>query len=87
MTDAFCCSRATQVLMKTLETVNVTEICPMHDNEYSSFLVSTLDVQMLKTTIKLTIAVNKKLTNVDERATKLAGIGSAWGTGTEALNR
>ena len=30
---------------------------------------------MLKTTIKLTIAVNRNLTNVDETTTNLAGIG------------
>ena len=36
---------------------------------------------MLKTAIKLTI------TNVDEMTTKLAGIGSAWGTGPAVLNR
>ena len=55
----------------------------------SRFLVSTLDAQTLKTTIKLTIAVNKKLThtNVDELTTKLAGNGSAQGTGPAALNR
>ena len=33
MHNAFCCSRATQVLMKTLETVNLTEFYPMLDNE------------------------------------------------------
>ena len=53
----------------------------------SRFLVSTLDAQMLKTTIKLTIVVNKKLTNVDDSTTKLAGIGCAQGTGPAALNR
>ena len=53
----------------------------------SSFLALPLDAQMLKTTIKLTIAVNKKLTNVDESTTKLAGIGAAWGTGPAVLNR
>ena len=41
----------------------------------SRFLASTLDAQMLKTTIKLTIAVNRNLTNVDETTTNLAGIG------------
>ena len=46
----------------------------------SRFLSLSLDAQMLKTTIKVTIAVNrKKLINVDESTTKLAGIGSAWG--------
>ena len=29
----------------------------------------------------------EKLTNVDESTTKLAGIGSAWGTGPAVLNR
>ena len=42
---------------------------------------------MLKRTIKLTIADNRKLTNVDESTTKLAGIGSAQGTGPAVLNR
>ena len=42
---------------------------------------------MLKTKAKLTIAVNSKLTNMDESTTKLAGIGSAWGTGPAALYR
>ena len=42
---------------------------------------------MLKTTIKLTIVVNRKLISVDERTTKLAGIGSAWGRGPAVLNR
>ena len=50
-------------------------------------LVSTLDAQMLKTTIKFTIVVNKKLTDMDESTTKLTGIGSAQGTGPAVLNR
>ena len=29
----------------------------------------------------------EKLTNEDESTTKLAGIGTAWGTGLAALNR
>ena len=29
----------------------------------------------------------EKLTSVDDSTTKLAGIGSAWGTGPAALNR
>ena len=44
-----------------------------------------LDAQMLKTTIKLTIAVNRKLTSVDESTTKLSRIGSAQGTGPAVL--
>ena len=51
------------------------------------FLALPLDVQILKTTIKLTFAVTEKLTNVDESTTKLSRIGSAWGTGPAALNR
>ena len=51
-------------------------------------LVWPLDPQKLKTTIKLTIAVNRKeLTRVDESTTKLARNGSAWGTGPAVLNR
>ena len=42
---------------------------------------------MLKTTIKLTIAVNRKLSNVDETTAKLAGIGCVWATGPAGLNR
>ena len=42
---------------------------------------------MLKTMIKLTIAVNRKITTVDELTTKLAENGSAWGTGPVVLNR
>ena len=42
----------------------------------SRFLALPLDIQKLKATIKLTIDVNRKLTNVDESAPKLAGIGS-----------
>ena len=53
----------------------------------SRFLALFLGAQMLKTTIELTIVLNRKLTNVDELTTKLAGIGSVWGTGTAALNR
>ena len=46
-----------------------------------------MDAQTHKTTIKLTIVPAEKLTNVDDSTTKLAGIGSAWGTGPAALNR
>ena len=52
----------------------------------SRFLALPLDAQKLKTTILLTIAVNRKLTNVDESTTKLAGIGSTWGTGPPVPN-
>ena len=46
-----------------------------------------LCIQMLKTTIKLTIAVIKKLTKVTELTTKQARIGTAQETGPAALNR
>ena len=35
----------------------------------------------------LQLMSTKKLTNVDDMTTKLAGIGSAWGTGPVVLNR
>ena len=53
----------------------------------SRFLSSTLDAQMLKTTSNLQLLTTAKLTNVDESTTKLAGMGSAWGTGPAVLNR
>ena len=54
----------------------------------SKFLVSTLDAQMLKTTkSNLQLLSTEKLTNVDGLTTKLAGIGSVWGTGPAVLNR
>ena len=54
----------------------------------SRLLASTLDAQMLKTTIKLTqLLSTEKLTHVDESTTKLAWIGSAQGTGPAALHR
>ena len=53
----------------------------------SRLLALPLDAQMLTTTIKFTIAVNRKLTRVDESTTKLAGNGSAQRTGPAVLNR
>ena len=53
----------------------------------SRSLPLSLDAQKLKTTIKVTIAVNRKTSDVDESTTRLAGIGSAWGTGPAVLNR
>ena len=35
----------------------------------------------------LQLQSTEKLTNMDELTTKLAGIGSAWGTGPAACNR
>ena len=60
--DAFRCSRATQVLMETPETVNLTEFHPRYNNEQANLLVFTLDGCNHETTIKLKIAINRKLT-------------------------
>ena len=35
----------------------------------------------------LQLLSTEKITNVDDSTSKLAGIGSAWGTGPAALNR
>ena len=35
----------------------------------------------------LQLLPEEKLTNMDDMTTKLAGIGSAWGTGPAVLNR
>ena len=51
----------------------------------SRFLAWSLDAQKLKTTIKLTIAVNRKITRVDESTNKLARNGSVQGTGPAVL--
>ena len=38
MDDAFRCSRATQVVMETPETVTLTEFCPRYNNEQTNLL-------------------------------------------------
>ena len=57
--DAFGCSRATQVLTETPETVNLTEFHPRYNNEQTNLLVFTLEGHTHETTIKLKIANDK----------------------------
>ena len=52
MNDTFRCSRATQVLEESPETVNLTEFCPILYNEQFKLLAFTLDAQTHKTTIQ-----------------------------------
>ena len=49
-------------LRSHLRLVNLTEFHPRHNNEGSNLLAFALDVQTHKTTIKLKIAANRKLT-------------------------
>ena len=58
--DAFGCSRGTQVLKESPETVNLTESCPIHNDEGFNLLGFTQDAQTHKTIIKLKIAANRK---------------------------
>ena len=85
--NAFRCSRATQVLMETPETVNQTEFHPRYNNEQTNLLVFTLEGHTCETTIKLKIADVKNLLKLFESTTKLARTGSAWGTESGMLNR
>ena len=62
MNDAFGCSRATQVLMESPGTVNLTEFHPRHNNEQTNLLVFALDGYTHETTIKPKIAADRKLT-------------------------
>ena len=73
--------------METPEAVNLTEFCSILNNEQSNFLALTLDAQTHKTTIKLKVAANRKLTNGFDSTPKLAKNGTVWGTGPDALNR
>ena len=61
MDDAFGCSRVTQVIMETPETVDLTEFHPRYNNKQTDLIV-LLWMDTLKTTIKLRIADDKKLT-------------------------
>ena len=53
MDDAFGCSRATQVLMETPETVFLTEFCPRYTNKQTNLLANALDGCKHESTIKL----------------------------------
>ena len=61
MNDAFGCSRATEVLMETAETLNLTEFHPRYNNKKTNLLVFTLEGHTHKSTIKLKIADEKNL--------------------------
>ena len=61
MNDAFGCFRATQVLVETPETVNLTEFHPRYTNEQINLLVNALDGYTCESTIKLKIADKKNL--------------------------
>ena len=58
----------------------------MLNNELFKFLALTLDAQTRQQS-NLQLLPAEKLTNMDDMTTKLAGIGSAKGTGPAALNR
>ena len=72
--------------METPEAVNLTEFCSILHNEHSKFLALTLDAQTHKTTIKIKVAANRKITNGFDSTTKLAKKGTVWGTGPEVLD-
>ena len=52
----------------------------------SRLLAWPLDVQKLKQQSNLQLLSTEKIIKVDESTTKLAGNGSAWGTGPAVLN-
>ena len=87
MDNAFGCSRATQVLMETPESVNLTEFHPRYNNKQTNLLVFTLEGHTHETTIKLKIADNKNLLEHFDVTTKLARTGSAQGSESGVLNR
>ena len=80
MNDAFGCPRATQVLMETLESVNLTEFHPRYTNKLVNLHVNALDGWMCESTIKLKIPDEKSLQYHNESTPELARYGSAWGT-------
>ena len=85
--DAFGCSRATQVLIETLETVNLMEFHPRYNNEQTNILVFTLEGHTHESTIKLKIADGKNLQVLNESTPKLARTGSGQGPESGTLNR
>ena len=75
-------------IVHTMKLLQNNRIHPILDNERFNLLAFTLDEQTYKTTIKLRIAANGKTHELlFYSTTKLARIGTAWGTGPEALNR
>ena len=78
--DAFRCSRATQMLMETPETVNLQNfIQGTTMNEQISLFMLWMDAIMRQQS-NLKLLIDKNLLKLFESTTKLARTGSAWGT-------
>ena len=59
MDNAFGCSRATQVLMETPETVNLAEFHPRYNNKQTNLLVFTLEGHTHETKSNLKLLTTK----------------------------